>query len=143
MARRSLNEPPEVMIPAIELRTGNKADALCVGVLATQVFLETYAREGIRPDLAREALANYSPEAFSVRLADQNTTFVVAEKHGHLMAFCEITRSRPCPVADIQNTVELVRLYVQPACQRLGLGASAVAASGRSWQWRRALIHPG
>jgi len=110
------------MTPEVEYRTGNKADALCVGVLAIQVFLDTYVKDGIRPDLAREALANYSPEAFSARLADRDTTFVVAEKDGCLMAFCEVTRDRPCPIADVADSIELVRLYVQPACQRLGLG---------------------
>ncbi len=36
------------------LRTGVPDDALCIGVLATQVFLDTYATSGIRPDLAYE-----------------------------------------------------------------------------------------
>ena len=100
------------MTPEVGFRTGYPADALCVGVLATQVFLDTYAKEGIRPDLAREALANYSPEAFSDRLVDPDTTFVLAERDSGLMAFCEVSRNRPCPVAGIVDTVELVRLYV-------------------------------
>ncbi|MGI9336455.1 MAG: GNAT family N-acetyltransferase [Gammaproteobacteria bacterium] len=110
------------MVPDVEFRTGNEADALCVGALAIQVFLDTYAKEGIRPDLAREALANYSPQAFSQRLADHNTTIVVAEKDGFVFAFGEVTRNRPCPVVDVVDTVELVRLYVQPTSQRHGLG---------------------
>ena len=40
----------------IVIRRGRENDALCVSVLATQVFLETYAGGGIRPDLAREVL---------------------------------------------------------------------------------------
>lgn len=93
-----------------------------MGALAIQVFLDTYAKVGIRADLAREALAHYAPEAFSARLADPHTTFVVAEKDDGLLAFGEVTRHRPCPVATLDGTVELVRLYVQPASQGLGLG---------------------
>ena len=48
----------------IVFRRGREGDALCVSVLATQVFLDTYAEGGIRPDLAREVLTGYSQEAF-------------------------------------------------------------------------------
>lgn len=106
----------------IEFRIGSEEDALCVGVLAIQVFLDTYAKDGIRPDLAREALTNYSPEAFSVRLADQDTTFLIAEKGGCLLGFCEVVRSRRCPVVAAVGTMQLVRLYVQRSSRRLGLG---------------------
>ena len=41
---------------AVELRPADAADALCIGVLGMQVFLETYAPDGVRPDLAREVL---------------------------------------------------------------------------------------
>lgn len=119
------------MNPQIDFRTGVETDALCVGVLAIQVFLDTYVKDGIRPDLAREALANYSPEAFSARLADRDTTFIVAEKSGCMMAFCEVTRYRPCPTVNVADTVELVRLYVQPACQRLGLGRALLRHAER------------
>ena len=38
------------------LRPATADDALCLGVLAMQVFLDTYATDGIRPPIAREAL---------------------------------------------------------------------------------------
>lgn len=52
------------------IRPATPADALCLGVLATQVFLDTYATTGIRPALAREVLRAYSTEAFATCLAD-------------------------------------------------------------------------
>lgn len=105
-----------------EYRAAVLDDALCIGVLATQVFLDTYATDGVRPDLAREVLSGYSPEAFLVRLKDKATSFVLAERHGHLVGFAEVTTKRPCPVASIVSGVELVRLYVQRAFQRRGIG---------------------
>jgi diamine N-acetyltransferase len=107
---------------AVTYRAGAPADALCVGVLAMQVFLDTYATEGIRPDLAREALAGYSPEAFAPRLADRDVSFVLAESSGHLIGFAELHHASACP-ADARAHVELVRLYVQQPFQRQGLGA--------------------
>ena len=107
---------------AVTYRAGVPADALCVGVLAMQVFLDTYATEGIRPDLAREALSCYSPEAFAPRLADRNVSFVLAEAAGHLIGFGELHHASACP-AEPRAHVELVRLYVQQPFQRQGIGA--------------------
>jgi diamine N-acetyltransferase len=106
----------------VTYRAGGADDALCVGVLAMQVFLDTYATGGIRPDLAREALAGYSPEAFAPRLADGDTSFVLAEAAGHLVGFAELHRASACP-ADARARIELVRLYVQRPFQRQGIGA--------------------
>lgn len=115
----------------IEFRVGKKEDALCVGVLAMQVFLDTYTEDGIRSDLAREVLTNYSPDAFTSRLVDPNTTFIIAEKNRCLIGFCEVSRSRPCPMVESAGTVELVRLYVQPNSQRLGLGRALMEHAER------------
>jgi diamine N-acetyltransferase len=106
----------------VTYRAGGPADALCLGVLAMQVFLDTYATGGIRPDLAREALAGYSPEAFAPRLADRDMSFVLAETAGHLIGFAELHFASVCP-ADVRAGVELVRLYVQQPFQRQGIGA--------------------
>ena len=116
----------------IAIRRGRENDALCVAVLATQVFLDTYAEGGIRPDLAREVLTGYSQEAFARRLADPATTFLLAERfvgekgdEPHLVAFAEVTVNRPPPV-DVDSpggtAAELVRLYVQRPFQGMGLG---------------------
>jgi len=89
-----------------------------------QVFLDTYATEGVRPDLAREALSEYSPERFERRLRDEDRSFILAEVGAGLLGFAEI-RTKPSapPTQDDRHTgLELVRLYVQPSAQRAGLG---------------------
>jgi len=112
-------------------RRGFPKDAICIATLATQVFLDTYAIEGIRPDIAREALLNYSPDAFSDRLSDNTTTFVLAEIAEHLVGFAEITSERPCCIAGNSNSTELVRLYVQRPFQRLGIGRRLLGEAER------------
>ena len=42
------------------LREAVVEDSLCVAVLGLQVFLDTYATEGIRDSIAREALEAFS-----------------------------------------------------------------------------------
>jgi len=119
----------------VAFRPGLPADAMCVGVLAMQVFLDTYATAGIRPDLAFEVTSVCSPEAFSRRLEDPARRFVLAEVDGHLVAFAEVALGSACPVPG-GGAVEIVRLYVQQGFQRRGIGtalsrhAESIAAAG-------------
>jgi len=127
---------------ALVLRAGAAEDADCVGVLAMQVFLDTYATEGIRPDLAREVLAGYSPEAFRRRLAQASSRFVLAERSGHLAGFAEVALDRPLPDGRPAKGAELVRLYVQGPFHRQGVGTALLrraeqlaAAAGEGTMW--------
>jgi ribosomal protein S18 acetylase RimI-like enzyme len=86
------------MPDAVVMRPAAPDDALCIGMLATQVFLDTYATDGLHIDLAREALAVYSPRAFETRLADPTTHIVLAEVRQHLVGFAELRLAQPCPV---------------------------------------------
>lgn len=107
---------------AIEYRLAGPDDALCIAVLAMQVFLDTYTVNGMRPDLARETLEIYAPEAFARRQQDPATTFILAERAGHLIAFAELTLDRVPPHEARPGAAELVRLYVQRYFKRMGLG---------------------
>ncbi|TDP64209.1 GNAT family N-acetyltransferase [Roseateles toxinivorans] len=127
---------------AIEYRLAGPDDALCIAVLAMQVFLDTYTVNGMRPDLARETLEIYAPEAFARRQQDPATTFILAERAGHLIAFAELTLDRVPPHEARPGAAELVRLYVQRYFKRMGLGrellnrAEALACSqGASNLW--------
>jgi ribosomal protein S18 acetylase RimI-like enzyme len=122
-------------------RAGMLADASCIGVLATQVFLDTYAPDGVRPELAREALSVYSTAAVEARLVMPERRFVLAERQGHLVGFLEFDHTARCPVAGVTGS-EVVRLYVQRRFQRRGLGqalsrrAQALAAeAGQPTVW--------
>jgi len=112
-----------------ELRDATERDASTIAALAVQVFLDTYATEGVRPDLAREAFQEYSGEAFAARLADTNRHFVLAERENALQGFAEMARSEAeSPVAGLWGA-ELIRLYVQPRAQRSGIGRALLASA--------------
>ncbi|OYV01785.1 MAG: GNAT family N-acetyltransferase [Burkholderiales bacterium PBB5] len=108
----------------VAYRLATAADALCVGVLAMQVYLDTYATEGIRPDIARDVLADYAPDAYALRLTRPDVRTVLAERAGHLVGFAEIRLQQRCPVSNIACTTELDRLYVQQPFHRQGIGAA-------------------
>lgn len=111
------------------LRAGTPADATTISALAMQVFLDTYAPEGIRPDLAREALREYAATAFDARLREPARRFVLAERGSGLLGFAELTlTAQPAPDGGVSGA-ELIRLYVQPAAQGTGLGRRLIRAA--------------
>ena len=73
--------------PAFELRPAQAEDALCLAVLAQQVYLDTYATEGIRPAIARDVLAQFSQPVFAALIQRDDVLLDVAERQGHLIGF--------------------------------------------------------
>ena len=112
---------------AVSYRLAVPGDALCISVLAMQVFLDTYATDGVRPDLAREVLSVYNMGDFQQRLADPTVCIVLAEQRGHLVGFAEIRTQSQLPTSSLLQGTELVRLYIQRHWQRCGIGQTLLA----------------
>jgi GNAT superfamily N-acetyltransferase len=126
----------------ILLRPAGAADALCIGVLGMQVFLETYAPDGIRPDLAREVLQTLSPEVTATALARDDQRFIVAERAGHLLGFAHWRPGAAHAGVRSRAPAELFRLYLLLRFAGSGLGTrllraaeDAAAASGADTLW--------
>lgn len=118
------------------LREGAVVDAESIAALATLVFLDTYAPDGLRLDLAREAFAVFSPAAFVTRLSDERTVFLLAESAGHLVGFAECTHGGKGP-AQVAEHLEVVRLYVHPRFQRRGIGKALLSGAEQLAQERK------
>jgi diamine N-acetyltransferase len=78
-----------------------------------QVFLDTYATQGIRPAIAREALSSYSERVFALATGSSDTGLCVAEHNGHLVGFAQVTFNASHQLAPPGIQAELLRLYVQ------------------------------
>ncbi len=127
---------------AITFRPATPDDALCLGVLSTQVFLDTYATQGIRPDVAREALALHSVDAHAALLADPGVTILVAESAGWLVGFSQVRDGAGHAQVTSPAASELRRLYVQEPFTGRGIGRDllrhaekAAAARGADTLW--------
>jgi GNAT superfamily N-acetyltransferase len=124
-------------------RTAIAADALCLSVLATQVFLDTYATQGIRPAIAREVRQYFSEEAFAEILSHPRRHILLAEIDDHLVGFAQLTHDRTHErLPPEAPATELNRLYVQRPHLRKGIGKELLAraetlarAAGAEFLW--------
>jgi GNAT superfamily N-acetyltransferase len=127
---------------AITIRTARPDDAPCLGVLSTQVFLDTYARQGIRRAIASEVLSLHSVAAYEALLADGGVTILLAERAGHLIGFSQVRNGERGPMVPVAAASELRRLYVQEPFTGRGVGRDllrqaekAAAARGAEMLW--------
>ena len=109
--------------PKISLRPATEADALCLGVLATQVFLDTYAIKGITETVANEVREAFSTDAFA-RILDGISTFITVAVHENaLVGFAQTTIGTIQPLAPSGLPAEIDRLYVQEPFTNHGIGS--------------------
>ena len=131
---------------AFVYRRGVPGDELCLGVLATQVFLDTYATSGVNADLAHEALTIYSPAALLLRLHDASAEITVVECKGYVVGFLDLALDSQCPIPGVVG-LEVLRLYIQPPFQRQGIGRALLTRaevrarrSGMQFVWLTAWV---
>ncbi|RYE80476.1 MAG: GNAT family N-acetyltransferase [Oxalobacteraceae bacterium] len=125
------------MSQLIVYRSARPDDALMLSVLATQVFLDTYATRGVSLDFAREATTVYSLDAFVQRLQQPGVEITVATSGESLVGFLDLDWTTQCPVPSVQG-LEVLRLYVQAPFQRCGVGKALMSLAERKARERRA-----
>ena len=103
---------------------------VCLGVLGTQVYLDTYATIGIRPTIAREVQAAFSTARVESLLAQPAVRWIVAECEAHLIGFTQLTLGPGQPDA-IHGGTDMTTNA--PASLRRASTASACARSARGW----------
>ncbi|MFZ6768298.1 GNAT family N-acetyltransferase [Undibacterium sp. Di26W] len=136
------------MNTSIQIRPATHDDALCLSVLAMQVFLDTYATTGIRPAIAKEVLHAFSVSAFTDLLTRDGRFIHVAECEGNLLGFSQITLGTRQELVTATHPAELDRLYVQEPFTRMGLGSqllhaaeTSAAQSGADMLWLTPWVH--
>ena len=103
------------------IRRGQPEDASRLAVLATQVWLHTYATAGITADIAEFVLQNLTPSTYQKALNSPSSQCFVAEIGASLVGFALIKSNAPCPVEN-EASVELQTLYVQANFLGQGVG---------------------
>jgi diamine N-acetyltransferase len=140
-------DPSSGPLPTV-LRPARSEDAPLLAVLATQVFLETYATEGIRPAIAHEVLRAFSVSAMAALLARHDGMVQVAIYREHLIGFSQLTMGAGQALVESDHPAELERLYVQSPFIGRGVGRrllraaeSEAASRGATGLWLTAWVH--
>lgn len=105
------------------LRPARASDANTLAVLAAQVWLDTYATDGVSSMLADYVLQEINPAKFASRLAEPAMVVLVAEHAENLVGFAALRIGVPCPAGGLA-TVELETLYVQSHFLAQGVGST-------------------
>ena len=98
---------------ALQIRLARADDALCLGALATQVFLDTYAVMGVRTSVAEYVRASFSTGVMQNLLANPEVMICVAEFNDHVVGFAQVGMDAAQPLVQALRPAELDRLYVQ------------------------------
>jgi len=123
-----------VMRPNLCIRRGRSEDAGRLAVLATQVWLHTYATDGITAEIATYVLSELTPAKYSSVLEDPSCRVFVAEIGNSVVGLAVVKFNTSCPVGD-DSSVELQTLYVQEHFIGCGAGRSLLqAAEGQAMQ---------
>ena len=103
------------------IRVGQANDAPRIAALASQVWLHTYATEGITNEMAQYVLSEFAVERLAASLSDPEISFLVAEYGESLVGFAAMRFGAPCPTG-ADSAVELQTLYVQAHAIGRGVG---------------------
>jgi diamine N-acetyltransferase len=104
------------------IRHAVPADAECLSVLATQVWLHTYATDGISTVIARYVLVELSSAKFATILAQEHSTVLLAEVSEHTVGYALVNAGVTCPSGG--PNVEVASLYVQAHFAGQGVGSA-------------------
>ncbi|WP_156117593.1 GNAT family N-acetyltransferase [Collimonas arenae] len=89
--------------------------------LSIQVWLHTYATEGVSDDLAREVLTIFTPAYFQEVIADTDYRLLVEVDGANLLGYILLDLDSPCEEQNYGG-VEVDTLYVQEHFHGRGIG---------------------
>jgi len=112
----------------LNIRLATPSDIPNLAVLRQQVWIATYADEGIRDEFSEYVLAEITVEKMTASLNDPKRAILVAENGKHLIGFAELIFDKACP-ADTSTTVEINNLYVLERFIGKGIGFALLQAA--------------
>ena len=118
------------------IQEANKTDSINLAALSIQVWLHTYASEGIRKEISSFVIKTFTEEYFDKLLSDPNYRILIFIKENHLVGY--ILANLESFWQDQANGYEIDKLYVQEHFQGIRIGRQllselAVRYGGTFW----------
>ena len=104
------------------IRVASISDCKNLAVLSTQVWLHTYATEGINDQISGYVLDTFNEDHYIEHLKQPETRIYISVENDHLVGFVMLDLS--AEFESPSNGFEIVTLYVQEHFQGSGIGSA-------------------
>ncbi len=105
----------------IDIRKAELSDAANLAVLKQQVWIATYAEQGIRKEFSDYVLSEFEVDNVRLSISDVNVVTYIAEIDNHSVGCVEIAFNTECPVSSVKAP-EITTLYVLERFLGRGIG---------------------
>lgn len=114
------------MVGAFSIRRCTVGDAQPLASLGARLFTEAYGPTHPEPELSRYLARSFSVGEVRLAISDDDVSmFMVEDSSGVPIAYAYLrAASKPPSGVDGQHPAEIVRFYVDSACQGRGVGAA-------------------
>lgn len=106
----------------IRIRLAEASDLPAVAGLATETFIETYAKDNDPDDIGTYVEATFSQARLRAELDDQSTRLLLAETDHGLVAYAQLAVGSGADGLSAVAPAELARIYVRSSHHGRGLG---------------------
>ena len=110
------------------IRRAHTADAVALSAFARRTFIETFGEHNRAEDMDVYLARTYSATKQLAELAEENVVTLVSESEGALNAFAQLRRGPAPSCVTGPQPIEVVRFYVDSACQGRGLAHELMQA---------------
>ncbi len=107
------------------IRKATKEDAKNIASLAVQVWLDTYAVEGIRDTFSEYIWSELTPENFSEKIENDKREIFLLWENEHLIGFAEMNYDSH-QTKSSKDDAEIDKLYIQENFCGKGLGKELI-----------------
>jgi len=110
------------MTDKLIFRNAALSDIENITVLKQQVWIATYAIDGIRKEFAEYVLSEFTLDKIQKAVLDDNKHLIIAEVDTHLVGYIEIALHSECPIEITKDYPEIAVLYVLERFCGMGIG---------------------
>lgn len=104
------------------IRYAHIRDVKNLAVLKQQVWISTYAIEGIRHEFSNYVLSEFTLDNVGKTIQNKNILLLIAEIDNHMIGCVEINFNNKCPLRGQQHYPEIKLLYVLERFTGIGIG---------------------
>lgn len=106
----------------VSVRNADKSDVRLLSALAAATFYEAYFEQDAANDLANYIAESFSPAAIADEIADENSTFLIAEMSGKAVGYVKLRENSHADCVAEKNVLEIQRIYLLEKLKGKGIG---------------------